>query len=471
MSLAILNEDRIVTLTTDPSGTEIGSLPANTGLDELRFDGTSLIVISDTTAVTSFYVEESAEEGFILHVISETGWQLVSMTWSDRNILINDAGTIRVKTPAELQTETNALSFDSGIVQSENIIEKQIDYTRKVPTDIIITDKKKTDPNSLKILYNNKLDEGITYDSTSFVLDTTADIDFWVQYRFPNERIVNNIYLYGTFPNNVTAETEVFFSYSLNGTDWTYLSGSDSTSSIENTLYEYDNFIDARLNALIISGTNAMIDFLRGVSAKYFRLHFRQPTGIINSEDVKLTEMRFNEVISGDIIYNESILRQKVEPESLFSKEIYFYNDKLDSTAAYDVIDIVSTIYYTIPDEEILIAKHYVFWFSPASQFQWTTWAANSEIEGWVGLKTYINGVLNGTYWQIFKHDQWNASTALEYVGPSSDLPGIGMTIWGYDLSPSDEIKVEILFYRDRSGTATYSFGCDYYWFVVDKYF
>lgn len=503
MSKAILNEDRIITLTTAAVGIEIGSLPANTALDELRFDGTSLITISDTTAVTSFYVEETAEEGFILHIITGTGWQNVSMTWDDRFNLINDGGTIRVKTPAELQTEVDALSFDSGIVQSENIIERQIDYTRKVITDIIITDKKKTEPNSLNILYNNKLDEGITYDSTSFVLiDSTADIDFWVQYRFPNEKIVNNIYLYGTFPNSMTMdstsvvdstafiwyETEVFFSYSLNGTDWTYLSGSDSTSAVANTIYEYDSFINARLYALLISGTNAMIDLFRGVSAKYFRLHFRKPitigptyyeyeditgwhTRIINSKDVKLTEMRFNEVVSGDIIYDHSILRRKVEVDSLYGREKYYYNEKLESTAAYNVDQLKKTIYYTVPDKEILIPKEYVFWYSPASQFQSTTWVANSEIEAWVGIKTYINGILDGYYWIIFKHDQWNAATALVYVGPSNDVPGLGMTVWGSDLSPGDTIKVEYWFYRDRVSTATFSFGCNYFWFIVDKYY
>lgn len=503
MSLAILNQDRIVTLTTDPSGTEIGNLPVNTGLDELRFDGTSLITISDTTAVTSFYVEETAEEGFILHVITDTGWQLVSMTWDDRNNLINDAGTIRVKTPAELQTEEDALSFDSGIVQSENIIERQIDYTRKIPTDILITDKEKTAPNSLNILYNNKLDEGITYDSTSFVLiDSTADIDFWVQYRFPNERIVNNIYLYGTFPNSMTMdstsvidstafswyETEVFFSYSLNGTDWTYLSGSDSTSAIENTLYEYDNFIDARLYALIISGSDAMIDLFRGVSAKYFRLHFRKAitigptyyeyeeitgwiTRIINSQDVKLTEMRFNEVISGDIIYNDSILRQKVEPDSLFSRELYLYNEALDSTAAYGVDQLVKTIYYTIPDKDILIPDTYIFWYSPSSTWTWTVSVASGCFDAWDGIKIYVNDVIKGTYWNNWRDQCWDAGGSLYYVGAAENMTGVGISLYKYQVSPGDTVKVEYWFHRDRTSTPTFNFGCSYFWFKVDKYF
>ncbi len=90
---AIIKQDRIIKL---GSGIEIGNIPRDVGLDQLRWDGSKLINLADLTEI---YVEPGTH---ILHVIPIPGSQLVKMTWADRRHLIDDGEIIRVKTQEEI---------------------------------------------------------------------------------------------------------------------------------------------------------------------------------------------------------------------------------------------------------------------------------------------------------------------------------------------------------------------------------
>jgi len=320
MAIVTLNGDRILSITGDASlGIDVGPLPAGASIDVLRYDGTSMVNVSDTTAYTEFYVEQSAEEGFILHLLDSTAYvtQLVQCTWDDRYILTNDNGTIRVKTPAELQYEADNLEFDSGIVQAENVIEQQIRYDRKLPTDIVITDKSLRNPDNLKVLYNGDNDDYITIDTTSdlVITDSTSELNYWIQYRFPVERMIKKVFVYGDFDTTGSNVIAAFFGQSLNGTDWTYL-GYDSTSeslvqmSYENAQANYYGYTDERMD--IDGGIGLSV--LKGTAAKYFRIFFLEPETDINDHNFELSELRFNEIVKAQDI--------EVETLSAFSADV-----------------------------------------------------------------------------------------------------------------------------------------------------
>jgi hypothetical protein len=96
---AILNNDIIVRLTTSENdGVEIGDIPKDVGLERLRFDGTQTV---DLAALSAFWIESN----FTLHCIEVPNSQYVVMNYSDRKYLISNDGTIRLKTPVEINDD------------------------------------------------------------------------------------------------------------------------------------------------------------------------------------------------------------------------------------------------------------------------------------------------------------------------------------------------------------------------------
>lgn len=93
---AIIKEDRIIKISEKGSGIEIGRIPRDVGLDQMRWTGSKLINLAN---LKQMYVEPGTH---ILHVIPIPGSQLISMNWSDRRHLIDDAGIVRVKTAGEI---------------------------------------------------------------------------------------------------------------------------------------------------------------------------------------------------------------------------------------------------------------------------------------------------------------------------------------------------------------------------------
>lgn len=97
---AILKDDIIIRV-TQRGDVEIGSIPDGVGFERLRFDGSNLIDLSDLNEIWVRHIGG----GFELHAISVYGAQLIQMTWADRNRLMVDDGTIRLKTAIEIQQE------------------------------------------------------------------------------------------------------------------------------------------------------------------------------------------------------------------------------------------------------------------------------------------------------------------------------------------------------------------------------
>jgi len=98
---AILYNDLIINLSAT-EGIEIGGLPKGIGLERLRFDGQ---IVVDLALLSNIWVLEKVPGFYELHVIPIPGSQLVAMAYADRTKLITEGGAIRVKTPAEIETE------------------------------------------------------------------------------------------------------------------------------------------------------------------------------------------------------------------------------------------------------------------------------------------------------------------------------------------------------------------------------
>lgn len=95
-------DDRIVHIS--PAGeTEIGKPPQGVGLECLRFDGQKII---DLNKLDRIWVVKKT--GFELHAISLPGAQLVEMTYDQRDRLVDDNGTYRLKTQGEIDAEKMA---------------------------------------------------------------------------------------------------------------------------------------------------------------------------------------------------------------------------------------------------------------------------------------------------------------------------------------------------------------------------
>lgn len=101
---AILDQDRIISVSSTGSGVEIGPLPVGVGLERLRWNGKAVI---DLINLSDIYVDTRLE----LHCIEVTGSQLIKMTYGDRKNLAIEDGVIRLKTAEEIAV---------GLIQAGN---------------------------------------------------------------------------------------------------------------------------------------------------------------------------------------------------------------------------------------------------------------------------------------------------------------------------------------------------------------
>jgi len=99
---AIIQDDIITNIT--PNGdTEIGSLPKGVGLERLRWDGKKLVDLADLAEIW-------VAPDMTLHAIKVPGAQLIAMSYRDRKSLINENGTIRLKTSEDVANEEALLN-------------------------------------------------------------------------------------------------------------------------------------------------------------------------------------------------------------------------------------------------------------------------------------------------------------------------------------------------------------------------
>lgn len=106
-----------------PSGVDAGPAPRDVGLERVRYDGSKLV---DIGPLRQFYVVEEGANTFSLHARPVEGSQLVSMTYADRKKLVNDNGTIRVKTPAEIADEIRTATIKRIEHKARAALEKQM---------------------------------------------------------------------------------------------------------------------------------------------------------------------------------------------------------------------------------------------------------------------------------------------------------------------------------------------------------
>lgn len=99
---AIIDRDIIAHITSSGTGVEIGSVPKGVGLERLRWDGKEIVDLADLNAIW-------VSPDMTLHVIEVPGSTLIKMSYSDRKDLINNAGTIRLKTNKDIDAERQIL--------------------------------------------------------------------------------------------------------------------------------------------------------------------------------------------------------------------------------------------------------------------------------------------------------------------------------------------------------------------------
>jgi hypothetical protein len=97
---ALVEEDKIIKLDSI-NGIEIGNPPAGVGFERLRWNGSNIV---DLANLSEFWVRVK-NNVFELHCVPVEGSQLVIMTYADRYKLIQNGGSIRVKTEQEIEDE------------------------------------------------------------------------------------------------------------------------------------------------------------------------------------------------------------------------------------------------------------------------------------------------------------------------------------------------------------------------------
>jgi len=105
---AYVSDDIIVHI-TERGDTEIGRIPVDkrkVGLDRLRWDGTNIVDLMDCPEIWVRYNGYA----FDLHAIEVPNSQKVGMSYKDRDRLVVDEGTIRLKTEGEVQLEKQGMA-------------------------------------------------------------------------------------------------------------------------------------------------------------------------------------------------------------------------------------------------------------------------------------------------------------------------------------------------------------------------
>ncbi len=120
---AVLDQHQSKIIAWGPKGIDVGPLPKGVGIDRLRWTGSELV---DLLYLTEIYVVEEAIGVFSFHAREIPGSQLVTMQYTDRKDLINDNGTIRVKTVQERLDEQTAKLIQRAKSKATSAMGKQM---------------------------------------------------------------------------------------------------------------------------------------------------------------------------------------------------------------------------------------------------------------------------------------------------------------------------------------------------------
>lgn len=109
--------DRDIILQINMGDTEIGHIPKGVGLERLRWNGSEIV---DLMGLTAIWIEQQGGV-WVLHCVEVPNSQLVTMTYAERRRLMNDAGTYRLMTPAEIadaEAKDRLESKNTGLLRS-----------------------------------------------------------------------------------------------------------------------------------------------------------------------------------------------------------------------------------------------------------------------------------------------------------------------------------------------------------------
>jgi len=103
------------------AGVEIGELPKGVGLERLRWTGRELVDLMD---LSQMWVKKIGGT-FELHAVAVSGSQLVTMLYTERKRLIDEAGVYRVLSQGEVGAIAAAEAAD--LLETDNLKQKLLD--------------------------------------------------------------------------------------------------------------------------------------------------------------------------------------------------------------------------------------------------------------------------------------------------------------------------------------------------------
>lgn len=262
---------------TNPEPNMSGSSPNITSIfNGLKIDW-SAIVPSDTDLLKyKVYLDGSNPPTTEVAEVSHP-----TTYWIEMNVTANETYYIQIEPYDEFGAGTKS-SVPSGIPTPLNFEDIEGELTNRLS----ITDSLGTDSTAIAVLYDgNKTVGGIAY--------TSGD---WIQYKFPIEQLLDRVTIW--FSGNAN----VYFSTSVNGTDWEYFGGeADHTLTSEDRLVSYGTDSTSALNNYWTANAGAnnlnWALFPNRLTMVYARMH------ILSSTTVR--ELIFvDQVIAEQIIAN-----------------------------------------------------------------------------------------------------------------------------------------------------------------------
>lgn len=150
----------------------------------------------------------------------------------------------------------------SNVVSAEPLVIPETNIDIELQQNLEMSDSEDRPHDTLSVLYDGVKDSG----GISFVQDGS---DKWVQYDFPVDYIVDRVAVWPDQP-----VSGVYFAYSANGTDWSYLCGeSDHTLDPNGALVAATGKADAETNYVDLDAGKNVLLFPQGVAGRFFRMY------------------------------------------------------------------------------------------------------------------------------------------------------------------------------------------------------
>jgi hypothetical protein len=182
--IIVHNHDMIARLTADPNqGVEAGPLPRGVGLERLRFDGSQLV---DIATLSELHVVRR-DGDWELHAVPVPGSQPVTMSHKQKWRLVNDGGTYRLKTDAEILAEAREAKCDEIGAHRNRLIARGMSYTfPDTGRTALVQTRNLVDHRNIQGLGTKALNRKMSGDSTTLPF---RDADNYLHELTPQEMI------------------------------------------------------------------------------------------------------------------------------------------------------------------------------------------------------------------------------------------------------------------------------------------